>query len=420
MNLTRLPDIRRQLLGMWDSGTILSSVVSGDPVFPCRLRARVPSSKDFTDSFEEVRKWISEIKTVGGIRLEWRTVNNRLRGNNPSPSGLWVDSIDDALALIGRKTELRKFVRILDDTRAALPELEEWMRRSPMKALAYADEWNRLLAIVRWMKANPRPGIYIREADIPGVHTKIIENNSAILTELLDAVLPPDRIDFTATGKSGFCRRYGFREKPKRYVRFRVLDPNIRVLPVASAETDIELTSDVFAQLDIPCAYVFIVENEITFLAFPALPDSIVLYGGGNSAADAFRGVAWLGRRLLFYWGDLDIDGFRILRDLRRVFPAVRSILMDDETLNRHRDLWTTESGGGMVPAEMNGLTDEEQSVCRLLQSPGNGMCGRIRFEQERIGFEHVKTQLGKIAEGQYPGEIPEVAAILQRIPENR
>ena len=401
MNLTRLPDIRRQLLGLWDDGTILSSVVSGDALFPCRLKARVPSSKDFTDSFDEVRKWISEIKTVGGIRLEWRIVNNRLRGNNPSPSELWVDTIDDALAIIGRKTEFRTFLRILDDTRAALPELEEWMRRFPMKALACAGEWNRLLAIVRWMKANPRPGIYIREADIPGVHTKIIENHSAILAELLDAVLPPERIDFTATGKSGFCRRYGFREKPKRYVRFRVLDANIRVLPVASAETDIELTSDVFAQLDIPCRFVFIVENEITFLAFPALPDSIVIYGGGNSAADALRGVAWLGMRTMFYWGDLDIDGFRILRDLRGVFPEVRSILMDEETLNGHRDLWTTDSGGGTLPAEMDGLTDEEQAVCRALQSPGDGASARIRFEQERIGFERVTTRLREIVEGQ-------------------
>ena len=39
MNLTRLPDIRRQLLGLWDGGTILSSVVSGDALFPCRAHA---------------------------------------------------------------------------------------------------------------------------------------------------------------------------------------------------------------------------------------------------------------------------------------------------------------------------------------------------------------------------------------------
>ena len=115
MNLTRLPDIRRQLLGMWDGGTILSSVVSGDALFPCRLRARVPSSKDFTDSFDEVRKWISEIKTVGGIRLEWRTVNNRLRGNNPSPSELWVDTIDDALKSGASSDTCAPFFTLMSD-----------------------------------------------------------------------------------------------------------------------------------------------------------------------------------------------------------------------------------------------------------------------------------------------------------------
>ena len=103
----------------------------------------------------------------------------------------------------------------------------------------------------------------------------------------------------------------------------------------------------------------------------------------------------------MFYWGDLDIDGFRILRDLRGVFPEVRSILMDEETLNGHRDLWTTDSGGGTLPAEMDGLTDEEQAVCRLLHSPGDGASARIRFEQERIGFERVTTRLREIVEGQ-------------------
>ena len=102
----------------------------------------------------------------------------------------------------------------------------------------------------------------------------------------------------------------------------------------------------------------------------------------------------------MFYWGDLDIDGFRILRDLRGVFPDVRSVLMDEETLNGHRDLWTTEGGGGTLPAEMDGLTDEERAVCRALQSPENGSCGRIRFEQERIGFKRVTTQLRKVVEG--------------------
>jgi hypothetical protein len=42
-------------------------------------------------------------------------------------------------------------------------------------------------------------------------------------------------------------------------------------------------------------------------------------------------------------WGDIDTHGFVILDRLRAMFPKVRSMLMDRETLLAHRGQWVTE-----------------------------------------------------------------------------
>lgn len=44
-----------------------------------------------------------------------------------------------------------------------------WMSRRPLQALELADRWERLLAVVAWLQANPRPGVYARQVDAPGV-----------------------------------------------------------------------------------------------------------------------------------------------------------------------------------------------------------------------------------------------------------
>lgn len=74
------------------------------------------------------------------------------------------------------------------------------------------------------------------------------------------------------------------------------------------------------------------VENEITYLAFPLPGDAIVIFGGGY-AVDALGPLGWLTDLDLTYWGDIDTHGFAILNRLRHRFGHARSMLMDRATL---------------------------------------------------------------------------------------
>jgi hypothetical protein len=335
-----------------------------------------------------VRTWIAQLSAEAGpYRIEWRRVNHRVLGTNEIPAAIWIDQLSDALGLIGKRRAADQFASLVELTREQQPDLLPWLERRPLQGLDLVEDWPRLLEIVAWLRQHPRPAIYLRQLDLPGVHTKLIEGHRSVLAELLDLVLSEDRIDRTQTGVGGFCRRYGFLEKPSR-VRFRILDPAVRLLPV-EADQDITLTQAAFASLALPVRKVFITENEINFLAFPAVTDAMAIFGAGYGF-DNLATATWLHDRAVFYWGDIDTHGLAILDQLRGHLPHAVSFLMDEPTLLAHRRLW----GGESQPetARLTRLNAAESALYDRLRQ--NHWGERVRLEQERIGFDFLRDRL--------------------------
>ncbi len=382
MRWTTPADLKKQVQRLWDRGLLLASMVAGEPLFPRRLALKGPDSRELSERFPEVRDWIARLSSAAGpYRIEWRSVNHRVLGVNDIPAAIWVDSLEDALGFLGKHRAANQFAALVELTRDKQPALIPWLKKRPLRALELAADWPRLLEIVTWLLEHPRPAIYLRQIDLPGVHTKLLERHRGVLAELLDLVLPEDSIDETYTGIGGFCRRYGFLDKPSR-VRFRVLDPHVRLLPVV-ADQDIALTQAAFAVLDPPVARIFITENEINFLAFPEVPDAIVIFGAGYGFEN-LAAAPWLHQKDIYYWGDIDTHGFAILNQLRGYFPHAASLLMDQQTLMAHRSLWGVESQPetGMLAR----LNAEEAILYDQLRQ--NHWGERVRLEQERIRYD--------------------------------
>ncbi|NTW53634.1 MAG: hypothetical protein HGB15_02465 [Chlorobaculum sp.] len=388
---TTAADIRAQVLKLWNRGALLSTMVEGEQLFPLRLALKGPDSRQLSDRFAEVREWISALTAAAGpYRIAWRTVNHRVLGSNDIPSELWIDTAADALALIGKRRDATQFAELLELTREEEPALLPWLAKRPLRALELSESWPHMLRLVAWLRDHPRPGIYLRQIDLPGVHTKFIEAHRGVLSELFDLALPPESIDATATGSANFCQRYGFRDKPLR-VRFRLLDPALALLPDC-ADMDVTLTQTDFACLALPVETIFVTENEINFLAFPPFPRAMVIFGAGYGFQNLAR-IDWLCRRKLIYWGDIDTHGFAILNQFREHFPHAASLLMDRETLLAHRDHWQTEPHP--ETAELTRLTEAEQSLYNDLRE--NRLGERVRLEQEKIGYEMLVAALGKM-----------------------
>ena len=390
MSWTTPADLRAQVQRLWDRGELLRAAVADAIDWPLRLSLKVPAPADLSERFDAVRDWVREIGAARHVRLEWREWTHRVQGRQRLPLAAWVDSLDDALALVGKKRQAERFRALWQQTASAQPVLQPWMTKRPLQVLELADRWDRLLAIVGWLQSHPRPGLYLRQVDLPGVDSKFIEAQRGVLAEWLDLALPPGAIDAAAAGAAQFARRYGFLDKPLR-IRFRLLDPALPTLPGCAGLVDITLDAASFATLALPLRRVVVTENETNFLALPALPQAIVIFGAGYGW-DALARAGWLQRCELHYWGDIDTHGFAILDQLRGHFPHAASLLMDRETLLAHRALWGEEPQP--IRHDLPRLTVDESAVYDDLRfdrlQPG------LRLEQERVGFGWVRERLGR------------------------
>lgn len=388
MSWTRPADLRSQVQRLWDRGELLQSLVTEEGIFPRRLVLKVPNSSEITSAFDEVRLWTAELRSMPRIRVEMREFNHRVFGHNSIPQSAWIDSLDDALALLGKSREAAVFADLVKSTRQQQPQLLEWMAQRPLNALPLADSWERLLKVVDWMKKHPRPAIYLRQVDIPGVHSKLIEAHRSVLTEWLNLVLSPHSITPEYTGISQFAARFGFREKPE-HVRFRVFDPVPSQLE-ALGDADITLDADHFAALNLPLQQVFITENETNFLAFPTVANSAVVFGAGYGC-EALARADWLRNCKIRYWGDIDTHGFAILNQLRSHFGHVESLLMDRETLMVHQSVWGVETK--QVLHDLSRLNPDETAIFNDLRD--NRIRKHLRLEQELVGYGWLKAAIG-------------------------
>ena len=309
------------------------------------------------------------------------------------PASVWVETLEDALAWLGKRKDYERFSAQVCATRRSRPALLPWLEKRPLQALELCAEWPLLLAVVTWLIDHPRPGIYLRQVDLPGVHSKFIEAHRSVLTELLDLALPSEAKDNSKTGVSQFSARYGFLDKPTR-IRFRVLDPGIEILPGASSP-DVTLDADSFSRFNLDIQRVFITENETNFLAFPPAPKSIVIFGAGYGW-DALARSRWLESCAIHYWGDIDTHGFGILNQLRGHFPHIASLLMDRTTLDAHSLVWGREDKPLQV--ELHRLTPEESALYDDLRD--NRIRAGLRLEQEHIGFHWLTCRLEQILDG--------------------
>lgn len=377
---TRLSDIRRQLEKRWQKGELLRAGEQPDEVFPLRLTLKKPTASGLLEHFHDARRWATHWQGATSQNLvpEWRTVNHRQLGRNTLPVAVVIPTLDAALRQIGRQDDARRYHTLAAEITRRFPVLTHWCRRKPLKVLALQAQWPALLATLAWMAQHPRPGLYIRQLEIPSVHTKFIESHRGLLGELLDQILPEEAIDRDATGVGHFEQRYGFRRRPSR-LRLRILDSAHRLAGL----DDIELPVEQFAALRLPLSTVYIVENDITALAFPPTPSAMVIFGQGYGIGRQLADAHWLKDKKVLYWGDIDTHGLRILSQLRDTLPHSRSLLMDAVTLKDHSHLWGTEPSPYI--GELPNLTDDEQDVYRLLGTLEPDR--HLRLEQEHIKF---------------------------------
>jgi hypothetical protein len=373
-------DVVATLRKRW--ATFLTAFATGEEWSPLSVPLRTPKSRELAADFDAVRLWAQAWRQAANLRVEHEVVGGRLVGANSLPSRVWIDGYDQLWALLGVGADVRRFTGMLARTGKVAPAIAEWMVGHPLTVLAIDEaRWDKIVATVLWIDTRADATMYLRQVDVPGVDTKFIEANRAILVPLLDIQLPAERVD-TTRPPAEFAARYRLRLKP-RYVRYRWLDAD------RSTAGFSELSVRVDELAAVAVSTVFVLENETTYLALPPVPDSIAVFGGGYSLT-RLRGLTWLAQRRLVYWGDLDTHGFAILDRLRQDFPHAESMLMDRATLLAHEDQWVREDKPVTTP--LDHLTAGEHALYVDLVEDTFGRS--VRLEQERVGYSAIERAM--------------------------
>ncbi|EMJ93513.1 Wadjet anti-phage system protein JetD domain-containing protein [Leptospira alstonii] len=325
-----------------------------------------------------------------GYRLFSSPKETRKFGTQTLPESIVFDTQSDFLIYIGKEKEFASYQKNVKLILNLMPDLRDWILEFPMFVIEKEDGWEELLEVCDYFRKNPKSGLYIRELPVR-VHTKFIEENKTILRKLLDFLIPNEVL----VESSVFEDRYGLKRE-EGLVRFRILDSEISKNCFGGL-SDISVPIGEFRSLQIQgCERILLIENKTNFsnihnfLTIPKLQKTVAIFGKGWGLG-ILRDCEWLKTKELFYWGDLDVQGFEILSTLREIFPAVRSFLMDRKTFHTFREFAVNGVLGRV--AGLRFLSEEESATWELLTS----LPEKNRLEQERIPNWYVEEVLSEL-----------------------
>jgi len=376
-------EIKRQVERKYLS--FLRATLRNEPFFPLQIRFRKVKT---TDDYRRIKAGVTRLlagakENLGyGYTVVLQDHNTRQYGTQSLPGQIFFAGAEDYLKFIQKQAEVAAFKENVALIREALPQLEAWLDQNPKKVIQFAASWPELLQVCHYFLAHPKPNLYVRELPLT-VHTKFVETHTGILSELLSLILPSEAVRETESRfESRFFLRY---DEP--LIRLRVLDEALKAaytLPF----TDFSLPVSALASLSWSGHRFLISENKMPFLTLPPLRDSFALFGGGFQV-DLLSQVPWLGQCPLFYWGDLDAQGFQILSRLRAHFPQTISFCMDEATLTAFEAF--IGPGTPCSETDLPHLTPAEQRLFAYLAGQ------TLRLEQEHIRQAYVVARLAQL-----------------------
>lgn len=354
----------------------------------------IPSDKNVSDNFLEMMKELGQLIECSkerkgyGYSVTLREINTKRHGIQSLPIQINFNNQTDFLKFIKKESEFNNFQEDIKFIVESLPELTNWIVPNIKSIISNSGKWQDLIIVCQYFIQNPKPNLYIRELPIESIHSKFIEENKAVVRSLLDYLIP-DQINLH---ENDFEKRFNLKYYEPLF-RIRILDNQIASKHY-SGINDFSIPLTIMKNNPIPCDTVFIMENKanfaniFNFLTLPELNNCIALFGSGFKVS-SLRNIDWLKDKKIYYWGDIDAQGFEILNQLRSFLPNAKAIMMDFETLNEFEKI----SGTGTLTtiSDLSYLNDIEKKLYQYLVETNK------RLEQERINQSYVNKILFKI-----------------------
>tara|TARA_B100000378_G_scaffold277056_1_gene276409 strand:- start:42788 stop:43939 length:1152 start_codon:yes stop_codon:yes gene_type:complete len=376
-------EIKKKALRTYAS--FLSSLINQEDLFPMEIRGNKSPGKSLEIYRKEMDDLLNASKSTSkyGYTIDCVKTKTRFIGSQSLPKRIYFENELDYVGYLNKINEVKTFKQLKDETLSLYPELKSWLSANPLKLVANIEHWQDILKVVGYFKSNPKPDLYIRELPIK-VHTKFIELNKSLLRELLDIILAQS---LCTDEHNHFEIRFHLKFS-EPLVRFRLLDSQIAQQYFSGLE-DISLRISDFSKIELPIKRVLIVENLMNLLTLPKIIGTLSIFGKGFKVL-SLKNIEWLKSCQIWYWGDLDAQGFEILSGFRGHYPQTKSLMMDKATFDKYfEDDLETKSKVASLP----NLTEAE---CQMHQMLFNN---KWRLEQEKIPMDYTLQKLKPLTE---------------------
>jgi len=373
-------DIVSKAYKLYQSGKVFVDYMESETMFPFVINLKRVKQSDIQSDYSTIFKESEEL-VKSNLDLTCKAFEFKNIGVQTLPISVHFTCREIFLSLIDKNEEFKLFVEVYEKLTCKYPQIKKILIKKPNLIIQNSTIWDELMAISDFFVNNTKPNIYIRELSIEGIDTKFIENNKKVIDILLSQILSDFDKDITSLKEFGFEKKY-YLKYPLPMLRFRILDKNL----LLSGLDDLSISIEAFKKLNLTCKRVFIVENKITTLSFPKMKDAIVIFGSGYGV-HLLKEVQWLHNKELYYWGDIDVDGFAILSQIRGYFPKIVSLFMNEEVVNRFGTLSVIIQERTFLK-KLENLDIDEQKLYQEIQEK------KFRLEQERISFDYIKETL--------------------------
>lgn len=361
----------------------LSNLVLDLPFSSISLRGGKTKPVSTLELYSSIDSYLKYEKKEGrpGWCIEWGLWHSSTLGNQKWPVSISVNTEEDYLFLLGKQKEARVFKSLIQQLLEWNDGIKEWMAERPQKVLELRDQWKSIGAVVDYLLYNTVHQYYIRSLPVP-VHTKFIQQFQATILSILKH-LQPERFP---EGIKTLEAALGLQVKPLLFL-MRWLDPELARQYTSGIEVlSIPVTG--LQNASWKAKEVWVVENETNLYLLPKRKDALVVFGKGYALHD-LTNIPLFQKARLFYWGDLDEDGYIMLYQFRRHYPLVESIFMDEETVAFHKEEMIQQPFR-LKQENLQLSTNESNAYAFLMQQGG-------RIEQERLKPDYIQKRLQEV-----------------------
>lgn len=233
-----------------------------------------------------------------------------------------------------------------------------------------------------FMKGRRKKPVYLREFTAKGVDTKFFENNIRYLRELYNilnnANLEKSEDLYNALNITSY-------PEDEDYVTLRLMTDSTSNIHIQNIKVYYKELNNLQAKPQ----KVVIIENKATFYRFPETEGCICIWGDGFAVTGLLSNISFIkDAAKIYYWSDIDTDGYTMLNNIRKCYPKVKSLMMGEKFVKNVIQYNVKDTGSEKSVNSLDRLNDDEKKAFAYISQ------NRLRIEQEKIPHELIEEQI--------------------------